>query len=51
MLKSRFDLTYFLNLLGNWMMIVGEKLSRRYSFSAQARKLDILPNSTRIFKA
>ena len=51
MLKSRSNFTYFLNLLGNWMMIVGEKLSRRYSFSAQARKLDILPNSTRIFKA
>lgn len=51
MLKSRSNFTYFLNLLGNWMIIVGEKLSRRYSFSAQTRKLDILHDSTRIFKA
>ena len=51
MLKSRFSFTYFLDLLGNWMTIVGEKLSRRYFFSAQTRKLDILHDSTRIFKA
>jgi len=51
MLKSRSNFTYFLNLLGNWMMIVGEKLNWRYSFSAQTRKLDILHDSTRIFKA
>jgi hypothetical protein len=51
MLKPRSSFTYFLNLLGNWMIIVGEKLSRRYSFSAQTRKLDILHDSTRIFKA
>lgn len=51
MLKSRSNFTYFLNLLGNWMIIVGGKLSRRYSFSAQKRKLDILHDSTRIFKA
>jgi len=35
MLKSRFSFTYFLDLLGNWMTIVGEKLSRRYSFSSR----------------
>lgn len=51
MLKSRSNFTYFLNLLGNWMIIVGEKLSSRYSFSAQKRKLDILHDSTRILKA
>ena len=51
MLKSGSGFTYFLNLLGNWMSIVGEKLGRRSSFSAQKRKLDILHDSTRIFKA
>ncbi len=51
MMKSRSDFTYFLNLLGNWMIIAGEKLSRRYSFSAKPRKLDLLHDSTRIFKA
>lgn len=51
MLKTRSGFTYFLNLLGNRMIIAGEKLSRRYSVSAKPRKLDILHDSTRIFKA
>ena len=51
MMKSRSNFTYLLNLLGNWMIAAGEKLSRRHSFSAQARKLDFLHDSTRIYKA
>ena len=50
MLKSRSGLTYFLNLLGGWMIRSGENLKKRNSFSSQVRKLDSLQNASRIFK-
>lgn len=50
MLKSRSGLTYFLNLLGGWMIRSGEKLKKRNSFSSQLRKLDSLQNASRIFR-
>ncbi|MCI0549808.1 MAG: hypothetical protein L0287_02505 [Anaerolineae bacterium] len=51
MLKSRSGLTYFLNLLGGWMISSGEKLKKRNSFSTQVRKLDSLQDASRIFKS
>lgn len=51
MMKSRSGLTYFLNLLGSWMITTGEKLRKRYSFSAQVRKFDSLQDTSRIFRA
>lgn len=50
MLKSRSGLTYFLNLLGGWMITTGEKLKKRYSFSSQARKLDSFPDTSKLFR-
>lgn len=51
MLRSRSGLTSFLNQLGGWMIHSGEKLKKRNSFSARARKLDSFQDASRIFKA
>lgn len=50
MMKSQSGFTYLLNLLGSWMITNGEKLRRHYSVSKKANKLDILPNTSKIFR-
>ena len=51
MLKSKSGLTHFTNLLGGWMINIGEKLRKRSSFSSQVRKFDSFQDASRIFKA
>jgi hypothetical protein len=50
LMKSRPRFTYFLNLLGSWMINAGEKLRKRYSFSKKANTLDFLPDTSKIFR-
>jgi hypothetical protein len=50
LMKSRPGFIYFLNLLGSWMIISGEKLRKRYSFSKKANSLDFLPDTSKIFR-
>lgn len=50
LMKSRPGFTYFLNLLGSWMITTGEKLRKRYSFSKKANTLDFLPDTSKIFR-
>ena len=50
MLKSGSGFTYILNLLGSWMIMYGEKLRKRYSFSSQVRRLEFLQDSSKIFR-
>lgn len=50
MMKPKSEITYLLNLLGNWMITNGVKLKRRYSISAKAGKLDFIQDGSKIFK-
>jgi hypothetical protein len=51
MLKSNSDWIYFLNLLGSWMISIGEKLRGRHAVSAQVRKLDFFQDASKILRS
>jgi hypothetical protein len=51
MIKPKSEVTHFLNALGSWMIVKGEKLHKRYSAKTRISKLALLQDESIIFKS
>jgi len=51
MIKPKSEVTQFLNALGSWMVVRGEKLHNRHPATARINKLALLQDESIIFKS